>query len=125
MKKDIHNKLIQFGSVNLSDWTLLEVLGDLSKIEEFLQGQGDSIVSYDMGPYGEYIRATAKVSVWSELLNAEFRVFQVTYDEFENELGVRVWAQIQIRIRTRTTRTRTGACASCHSTPPPSPSSVL
>merc|ERR1719353_1814253 len=55
-------------------------------VEEFLQGQGDSIVSYDMGPYGEYIRATAKVSVWSELLNAEFRVFQVTYDEFENAM---------------------------------------
>jgi subtilase family serine protease len=40
-----------------------------------------------MGPYGEYIRATAKVSVWSELLNANFREFVVFYDEFENAMA--------------------------------------
>lgn len=37
-----------------------------------------------MGPYGEYIKATAKVSVWAELLNANFRQFEITYDYFEN-----------------------------------------
>ena len=55
-------------------------------VESFLQAQGENVISYDMGPYGEYIRATAKISVWSELLNADFRIFRVTYDEFENAM---------------------------------------
>lgn len=53
-------------------------------VEDFLKSHGDKIISYDMGPYGEYIKATAKVSVWSELLNANFRQFEITYDYFEN-----------------------------------------
>ena len=53
-------------------------------VEDYLKSHGDKIISYDMGPYGEYIKATAKVSVWSELLNANFRQFEITYDYFEN-----------------------------------------
>ena len=45
MKKDIHNKLIRFGSIKLGDWVLLEVQGGLSKVEEFLQGQVTSDIS--------------------------------------------------------------------------------
>tara|TARA_X000000368_G_scaffold96716_1_gene74271 strand:+ start:10198 stop:10989 length:792 start_codon:yes stop_codon:yes gene_type:complete len=45
LKKDIHNKLIRFGSINLSGWVLLEVQGNLLKVEEFLQGQVTSDIS--------------------------------------------------------------------------------
>ncbi len=45
MKKDIHKKIIKFGSINLSDWVLLEVQGELLKVEEFLQGQVTSDIS--------------------------------------------------------------------------------
>ena len=45
MKKDIHKKIIQFGSINLSGWVLMEVQGELLKIEEFLQGQVTSDIS--------------------------------------------------------------------------------
>ena len=49
-----------------------------------MKSHSDKIIKYDMGPYGEYIRATATVGTWSELLNANFRSFEVTYDYFEN-----------------------------------------
>tara|TARA_Y100000996_G_scaffold251138_1_gene197592 strand:+ start:1432 stop:2223 length:792 start_codon:yes stop_codon:yes gene_type:complete len=45
LKKDIHKKIIKFGSINLSDWVLLEVQGELLKVEEFLQGQVTSDIS--------------------------------------------------------------------------------
>lgn len=56
-------------------------------VESFLKAQGNDIKSYDMGPYGEYIKATAPVSVWSKLLNANFREFVVFFDEFDNVLN--------------------------------------
>ena len=31
-------------------------------VERFLKKQGNGVISYDMGPYGEYIRAKAKAS---------------------------------------------------------------
>jgi len=55
-------------------------------VEKFLKDQGDKIQSYDMGPFGEYIRATAKISVWSELFNADFREFELNYDAFDDSL---------------------------------------
>ena len=55
-----------------------------SAVENFLKAHGDRIIKYDLGPYGEYIRATATVETWSELLNANFRSFEISYDYFEN-----------------------------------------
>ena len=45
MKKDIHNKLIEFGSIHLKDWHVIEIIGDELKVEEFLQGQVTSDIS--------------------------------------------------------------------------------
>lgn len=53
-------------------------------VEDFLKSHGDKIIHYDMGPYGEYIKATAKISDWSSILNANFRSFEISYDYFEN-----------------------------------------
>ena len=45
MKKDIHNKLIEFGSIHLKDWQVIDIVGDELKVEEFLQGQVTSDIS--------------------------------------------------------------------------------
>ena len=45
MKKDIHNKLIEFGSIYLEDMLVIDIEGDKSKVEEFLQGQVTSDIS--------------------------------------------------------------------------------
>ena len=45
MKKDIHNKLIEFGSIHLKDWHAIDIVGDELKVEEFLQGQVTSDIS--------------------------------------------------------------------------------
>ena len=45
MKKDIHNNLIEFGSHEIEDWCVLDVIGDFNKVEEFLQGQLTSDIS--------------------------------------------------------------------------------
>ena len=45
MKKDIHNKLIEFGSIYLEDMLVIDIEGDKSKVEEFLQGQVTSDTS--------------------------------------------------------------------------------
>ena len=45
MKKDIHNKLIEFGSIHLKDWHVIDIVGDELKVEEFLQGQVTSDIS--------------------------------------------------------------------------------
>ena len=45
MKKDIHNKLIEFGSIHLKDWHVIDIIGDELKVEEFLQGQVTSDIS--------------------------------------------------------------------------------
>ena len=39
MKKDIHNKLINFGWHAIASWVVIEIDGDKQKIDEFLQGQ--------------------------------------------------------------------------------------
>ena len=45
MKKDIHNKLIEFGSIHLENWLVVDIVGDELKVEEFLQGQVTSDIS--------------------------------------------------------------------------------
>jgi len=45
LKKDIHNKLIEFGSIYLEDMLVIDIEGDKSKVEEFLQGQVTSDIS--------------------------------------------------------------------------------
>ena len=45
MKIDIHNNLIEFGSHEIKDWCVLDVMGDFNKVEEFLQGQLTSDIS--------------------------------------------------------------------------------
>ncbi len=45
MKTDIHNNLIEFGTHHIKDWCALDVVGDLIKVEEFLQGQLTSDIS--------------------------------------------------------------------------------
>jgi len=39
LKTHIHNNLIEFGSHYIEGWCVLDTIGDLSKVEEFLQGQ--------------------------------------------------------------------------------------
>ena len=45
MKIDIHNNLIEFGSIYLKDHIVLDIEGDAKKVEEFLQGQVTSDIS--------------------------------------------------------------------------------
>ena len=45
MKIDIHNNLIEFGSIYLKDHIVLDIEGDAEKVEEFLQGQVTSDIS--------------------------------------------------------------------------------
>ena len=45
MKTDIHNNLIEFGSHEIEDWCVLDVISDSDKVEEFLQGQLTSDIS--------------------------------------------------------------------------------
>ena len=39
MKKDIDNNFIRFGSTTLSEFIVIDVIGDDGKVNEFLQGQ--------------------------------------------------------------------------------------
>ena len=45
MKKDRHNNLIRFGSLEISELMVLSVIGEIEKVEEFLQGQATSDIS--------------------------------------------------------------------------------
>ncbi len=45
MKIDIHNNLIEFGSIYLENHIVLSIKGDSPKVEEFLQGQVTSDIS--------------------------------------------------------------------------------
>ena len=45
MKKDRHNNLIRFGSLEISELMVLRVIGEIKKVEEFLQGQATSDIS--------------------------------------------------------------------------------
>ena len=45
MKKDTHNNLIKFGSLEISELIALNVIGEIKKVEEFLQGQATSDIS--------------------------------------------------------------------------------
>ena len=45
MKKDRHNNLIRFGSLEISELTVLSVIGEIKKVEKFLQGQATSDIS--------------------------------------------------------------------------------
>ena len=45
MKKDTHNNLIKFGSLEISELIVLKVIGESKKVDEFLQGQATSDIS--------------------------------------------------------------------------------
>ena len=45
LKKDRHNNLIRFGSLEISELMALSVIGEIKKVEEFLQGQATSDIS--------------------------------------------------------------------------------
>ena len=45
MKKERHNNLIKFGSLKISELIVLNVIGEIKKVEEFLQGQATSDIS--------------------------------------------------------------------------------
>lgn len=49
-------------------------------VEEFLKSHGNKISWYDMGPTGEYVRARATIATWNEILQADFREFEVLLD---------------------------------------------
>ena len=39
MKKDTHNNFIQHGSLVIEDLKVIMLIGDINKVDEFLQGQ--------------------------------------------------------------------------------------
>ena len=45
MKKDRHNNFIRFGALEISELMALSVIGEIKKVEEFLQGQATSDIS--------------------------------------------------------------------------------
>ena len=45
MKKDTHNNLIKFGSLEISELIVLKLMGESKKVEEFLQGQATSDIT--------------------------------------------------------------------------------